>query len=145
MRRTLKFIRKIFPVRSCNLAIPSSRKYRVCLDYHIDRCPGCCEPGKTTPEEYAKIIKGVILMLSGRSDEVVDLGIDDVDDVLLYTPHVLLGFITQVFLRETLEPFLQLLGSGQILGQQGVIFHIDLPSALIRGLPPSGSGSRLLR
>jgi len=72
MRHTLKLIRKIFPVRSCNLALPSSRKYRVCLDYFIDRCPGCCESGKTTPEEYAGIIEGVIMLLSGRSDEVVE-------------------------------------------------------------------------
>ncbi|NLI16238.1 MAG: GIY-YIG nuclease family protein, partial [candidate division Zixibacteria bacterium] len=31
MRYTLKLIRRIFPVRSCNLTIPSTRKYRVCL------------------------------------------------------------------------------------------------------------------
>ncbi|MCD6162222.1 MAG: excinuclease ABC subunit UvrC [candidate division Zixibacteria bacterium] len=72
MRWTLKLIRKIFPVRSCNLAIPSPRKYKVCLDYFIGKCPGCCEPGRTTPDEYNEIIEGVILMLSGRSDEVVE-------------------------------------------------------------------------
>jgi len=72
MRRTLKLMRKIFPVRSCSLVIPSKRVYRVCLDYFINRCPGCCEPDKTTPEEYAEIIDGVVLFLSGRSDEVAD-------------------------------------------------------------------------
>jgi excinuclease ABC subunit C len=72
MRRTLKLIRKIFPVRSCSLVIPSKRKYRVCLDYFIGRCPGCCEPDKTNPEEYAEIINGVILFLSGRSAEVIE-------------------------------------------------------------------------
>jgi len=70
MRYTLKLIRRIFPVRSCNLVILSTRKYRVCLDYFIGRCLGCCEPGKTTPEEYAEIIDSVTLFLSGRSDEV---------------------------------------------------------------------------
>jgi excinuclease ABC subunit C len=70
MRQTLKLIRRTFPVRSCNLTIPSNRKYKVCLDYFIGRCLGCCEPGKTTLEEYAEVIEGVILLLSGRSDEV---------------------------------------------------------------------------
>ncbi len=72
MRQTLKFLRKVFPVRSCNLVIPSKRKYRVCLDYYIGRCPGCCEPGKTSPQEYAEIIEGVVLFLSGRSEEVIE-------------------------------------------------------------------------
>ncbi|MCP4580449.1 MAG: excinuclease ABC subunit UvrC [candidate division Zixibacteria bacterium] len=72
MRRTLKLIRKIFPVRSCNLVLPSKRKYRVCLDFFIGRCPGCCEPDKTTPEEYKEVIDGVALFLSGRSDEVAE-------------------------------------------------------------------------
>lgn len=72
MRQTLKFLRKVFPVRSCNLVIPSKRRYRVCLDYFIGRCPGCCEPDKTSPQEYAEIIEGVVLFLSGRSEEVVE-------------------------------------------------------------------------
>lgn len=71
MRKTLRLIRRIFPVRSCSLVIPSKRNYRVCLDYFIRRCPGCCEPDKTSPEEYAEIIESVVMFLSGRSDEIV--------------------------------------------------------------------------
>jgi len=70
MRRTLKLIRRLFPIRSCSLEIPSKRKYRVCLDYFIGRCPGCCEEGKTTPESYRVMIDEVILFLSGRSREI---------------------------------------------------------------------------
>jgi excinuclease ABC subunit C len=70
MRKTLKLIRRIFPIRSCSLELPSKRKYRVCLDYFIDRCPGCCEAGKTTPEAYNSMISEVILFLSGRSREI---------------------------------------------------------------------------
>ena len=71
MRRTLKLIRKIFPVRSCNLQLPSKRKYRVCLDYFIGRCPGVCEPEKALQADYAEIIDSVLLFLSGRSDEII--------------------------------------------------------------------------
>ncbi len=70
MRKTLKLIRRIFPIRSCSLELPSKRKYRVCLDYFIGRCPGCCEEGKTTPELYNAMIDEVILFLSGRSREI---------------------------------------------------------------------------
>jgi len=70
MRRTLKLIRRIFPIRSCSLELPSKRKYRVCLDYFIGRCPGCCEEGKSSPESYSAMIAEVILFLSGRSKEI---------------------------------------------------------------------------
>jgi excinuclease ABC subunit C len=70
MRKTLKLIRRIFPIRSCSLEIPSKRKYRVCLDYFIGRCPGCCEEGKITPESYNEMIGEVMLFLSGRSREI---------------------------------------------------------------------------
>ncbi len=70
MRKTLKLIRRIFPIRSCSLELPSKRKYRVCLDYSIGRCPGCCEEGKTTVESYNAMIGEVILFLSGRSKEI---------------------------------------------------------------------------
>ena len=70
MRRTLKLLRKIFPIRSCSLDLPSKRKYRVCLDYFIGHCGGCCE-NLVTPEEYKVMIDEVILFLSGRSTEIV--------------------------------------------------------------------------
>lgn len=72
MRRTIRLIRRIFPIRSCSLELPSKRKYRVCLDYFIDRCPGCCEPDKTTPDDYNAMISEVVLFLSGRSREIAD-------------------------------------------------------------------------
>jgi len=87
MRRTLRLIRRIFPIRSCALELPSKRKYRVCLDYFIGRCPGCCEEGKTTPDEYAKMISEVKLFLSGRSREIADrlkLRMDDLSEQLKY-------------------------------------------------------------
>lgn len=70
MRKTLALIRRLFPIRSCSLDLPSTRKHRVCLDYYIGRCPGCCEEGKTTPEAYRAMIEEVILFLSGKSKEI---------------------------------------------------------------------------
>ncbi len=70
MRQTLALVRRIFPIRSCSLELPSKRKHHVCLDYFIGRCPGCCEEGKTTPEAYRAMIDEVIMFLSGKSKEI---------------------------------------------------------------------------
>jgi excinuclease ABC subunit C len=70
MRKTLAVVRRLFPIRSCSLELPSKRKHHVCLDYFIGRCPGCCEDGKTTPEAYRAMIDEVILFLSGKSKEI---------------------------------------------------------------------------
>ncbi|MEE9553534.1 MAG: excinuclease ABC subunit UvrC [candidate division Zixibacteria bacterium] len=87
MRRTIRLIRRIFTIRSCSLELPSKRKYRVCLDYFIDRCPGCCEPDKTTPEAYNGMISEVIMFLSGRSHEIADrlkIRMNEFSDALKY-------------------------------------------------------------
>jgi excinuclease ABC subunit C len=67
MRHTLRILRRVFPVRGCNYALPSTRKIRLCLDYHIKRCSGPCE-GKVSPEEYQGIIRDVLLFLSGKNN-----------------------------------------------------------------------------
>ncbi|KPL00991.1 MAG: hypothetical protein AMJ91_02260 [candidate division Zixibacteria bacterium SM23_73_3] len=67
MRHTLRILRKVFPIRSCNYALPSTRKIKLCLDYHIKRCLGPCE-GKISQEEYREIIKNVLVFLSGKNN-----------------------------------------------------------------------------
>jgi excinuclease ABC subunit C len=71
MRHILKILRRVFPVRSCNYAIPSNRKIKLCLDYHIKRCLGPCEE-KVSPEEYRDIIKNVLLFLSGKNNLLLE-------------------------------------------------------------------------
>jgi excinuclease ABC subunit C len=71
MRHILKILRRVFPVRSCNYAIPSNRKIKLCLDYHIKRCLGPCE-GKVSPEEYMDITKNVLLFLSGKNNLLLE-------------------------------------------------------------------------
>ena len=72
MRKTLALVRRLFHIRSCSLDLPSKRKYRVCLDYFIGRCQGCCEEGKTTSLSYRAMIDEVIMFLSGKSKEIID-------------------------------------------------------------------------
>jgi excinuclease ABC subunit C len=71
MRNTLQMLRNVFPLRSCNYALPSNRRIKLCLDYHIKRCPGPCE-GKISREEYKEIIKNVLLFLSGKNNLLLE-------------------------------------------------------------------------
>jgi len=70
MRQTLRILRRIFPVRSCNVALPSPRKIKLCLDFYIKRCLGPCEE-KITEKEYNEIIDNVCLFLSGRNEALL--------------------------------------------------------------------------
>jgi len=67
MRQTLRILRRIFPVRSCNVALPSPRRIKLCLDFYIKRCLGPCEE-KINEKEYREIIDNVCLFLSGRNE-----------------------------------------------------------------------------
>ncbi|MEO0250123.1 MAG: excinuclease ABC subunit UvrC, partial [candidate division WOR-3 bacterium] len=66
-RRTIQAIRSLFPIRPCNYSLPSTRA-RLCLYYHMGRCPGPCEK-EVDPEVYASYIKGATDLLSGKTRE----------------------------------------------------------------------------
>ena len=69
IRQTLKMIRGIFPFRSCSKAITGT-DLRPCLEYHIHRCLAPCI-GVVSRQEYAEVIKQVILFLEGKQEMVV--------------------------------------------------------------------------
>jgi excinuclease ABC subunit C len=69
LRRTLKLIKGIFPFRSCSKAITGTDP-RPCLEYHIGRCLAPCI-GAVSRQEYAEVIKEVILFLEGKQERVV--------------------------------------------------------------------------
>ena len=69
LRRTLKLIKGIFPFRSCSKAITGTDP-RPCLEYYIGHCLAPCI-GAVTRQEYAEVIKEVILFLEGKQERVV--------------------------------------------------------------------------
>ena len=72
LRRTLKAIRKIFPVRSCDYFIDQAaidaKKIDLCLDYHIKKCEGPCE-GLVSQNHYNTMIENIISFLHGKTKE----------------------------------------------------------------------------
>jgi excinuclease ABC subunit C len=64
VRETLDVLNRVFRYRPCEGPKPGRHSGIPCLDYHIDRCLAPCV-GYVSPEEYAKVIDGVVEFLSG--------------------------------------------------------------------------------
>jgi excinuclease ABC subunit C len=74
-RAVLELIRELYPIRTCRLPITpeyvASGKGRVCLEYHLKRCRGCCE-GLVSAEEYAEYVTNIRRILRGETAELMD-------------------------------------------------------------------------
>ena len=69
IRRALKVVKGIFPFRPCSKDI-SRPLSRPCLEYDLHNCPAPCT-GYISREEYASIIKQLILFLEGKQEAVL--------------------------------------------------------------------------
>jgi len=74
LRLILDLIGSIFPVRSCKFRLTeeavASKKYRVCLDYHIHKCKGPCE-GLQSETEYQAMIQEIVTLLKGKTSALL--------------------------------------------------------------------------
>lgn len=68
-RVTLKFILKLFPLRQCTERQFATCK-RPCLNCQMKRCLCPCA-GRVDPEEYARMVRGVTLLLQGKSEDLI--------------------------------------------------------------------------
>lgn len=75
IKTILELIEQIFPLRNCKLDLTSEsiarKNYKVCLQYHIKKCAGCCE-GLQSREEYDENIKKIKSILKGEIGEIED-------------------------------------------------------------------------
>jgi excinuclease ABC subunit C len=69
IRQTLKLIKGIFPFRSCTRTITGTDT-RACLEYDIGHCLAPCL-GMVSRQDYAEVIKQVVLFLEGKQERVV--------------------------------------------------------------------------
>ena len=69
LRNTIRFIRRIFPLRTCK---KSKLPKQVCLDYHIKRCLAPCI-GKVTRNTYRNVVKEVDLFLKGQHNKLLNI------------------------------------------------------------------------
>lgn len=68
-------IKQLYPLRSCRHPITKDRidqlKWRLCLQYHIKNCEGCCR-GLVSEERYGQYITEVRQILNGDTKAVSD-------------------------------------------------------------------------
>ncbi len=70
LRETLKVIRKVFPLATCEIEIDGKAE-RACIEFEIKRCMAPCI-GNQASEEYHHIVKQVRMFLEGRDTELLD-------------------------------------------------------------------------
>ncbi len=78
----LNLIRELYGIRICKHNITpdyvARGKGRLCLQYHIKRCKGCCT-GAVTPEEYRRDIERIKQILRGETGELMQYLRDEME------------------------------------------------------------------
>jgi excinuclease ABC subunit C len=64
-RRTVKYLRKIFPIRGCNLPLTWEKKFKSCIDYNIGLCKAPCIFA-VSKEDYSDDVRKFELFLGGK-------------------------------------------------------------------------------
>lgn len=74
-KAVLSLISQLYPLRTCRHQITPEYidrgKGRLCLEYHLKKCLGCCK-GMVSQEEYARYIESVKQILNGETRELMD-------------------------------------------------------------------------
>jgi excinuclease ABC subunit C len=69
LRETLKVIKKVFPLATCDIEI-DGKAPRACIEFEIKRCMAPCT-GNQTQADYHQIVKQVRLFLEGHDTELL--------------------------------------------------------------------------
>lgn len=81
-RAMIRLISEIYPIRTCRLPITqdyiAKGRGRLCLNYHIKRCRGCCA-GLVSADEYRADIERVKQILRGETGEVMQYLRDEME------------------------------------------------------------------
>ncbi len=74
-RAVIQLVHELFPLRTCRIPITpdyiKKGKGRLCLEYHMHKCQGCCL-GMVDPETYGTWIERVKQILRGETSEIID-------------------------------------------------------------------------
>jgi excinuclease ABC subunit C len=68
--RTIRLIRRLFKLRTCNLEI-SGDLPRPCLDYYIGQCSAPCVAWGASREQYAEQVRQATAFLQGKQDDLL--------------------------------------------------------------------------
>ncbi len=73
-RTVIELLRELYPLRTCRIPITEDTiakgSGRLCLQYHIKRCKGCCT-GLVSPQDYRRDIEHIKQILRGDTAELM--------------------------------------------------------------------------
>lgn len=76
----MDLIRELYPIRTCRHSITpetiSALKHRLCLQYHIKNCEGCCQ-GKVSADKYKEYMDEIRQILNGDTKQLCDYLIEE--------------------------------------------------------------------
>ena len=74
MNTLLDLIRQLYPLRTCKLNLTrkniEKKKFKVCLEYHLENCLGPCE-GLQSEEDYNETIQSIREIIKGNINSVI--------------------------------------------------------------------------
>ncbi|MCF7859487.1 MAG: excinuclease ABC subunit UvrC [Candidatus Cloacimonetes bacterium] len=73
LRRTLRLLEWVFPLRTCSRQIKSGKPdyQRACINFQLGKCLAPCI-GEITVKDYKENVSGLIKFLNGRNQEIID-------------------------------------------------------------------------
>ncbi len=73
LRKTLRLLEWVFPIRNCKRNIPADKIafHKACINYQLGKCPAPCV-GYITRNEYMKIVRTMMNFFSGKHQEIMD-------------------------------------------------------------------------
>jgi len=74
LKKTMKIINKIFPIRKCKYKIDretiENKKIKLCLQYQMGNCGGVCQ-GLVEEDEYKEMVDAITRFLNGKTDNII--------------------------------------------------------------------------
>jgi excinuclease ABC subunit C len=64
-KRSVKYLRRMFPIRGCTLPLDWNKKFKPCIDYNIGLCSAPCN-FTVSKQDYEKDVKKFDLFLDGK-------------------------------------------------------------------------------
>ena len=112
MYTLLATIRKLFPLRQRRRPL---FKDRPCMNFFIGLCPGPCQQ-KITPEAYDHTLDQVILLLKGKTDDLLEQLARD-----MHAASEAMAFERAGKLRDTLQSIASLVGEQKVISADATL------------------------
>ena len=83
-KTVLELLHELYPLRTCRHPLTpdnvDKHRYKLCLQFHIKRCKGCCE-GHISQQEYASYIENAKQILNGNTHQLSTMLLNEMQEL----------------------------------------------------------------